>query len=199
MKTRSRGLAASLGAAGLAALLWAAAADGAARPALHADGPPPGHTGGFGEPTCRECHVGSPLNAPGSTLELLGLGSAWEPGATYELTVRLRSFEMLAAGFQAAIRWREGPRAGTSAGVLRALDERVTVVPATDAAVEYVQHAPAGAEADGELAEWTFGWTAPDDAGPLVLHVAANSGSGDNSPLDDLVYTLAATLRPTGR
>ena len=63
-----------------------------------------------------------------------------------------------------------------------------------DGGVEYVQHSAAGVPADGEMAEWTFRWTAPAESGSVVLHVAANSGNGDNSPLEDLVYALALEL-----
>ena len=157
-------------------------------------GPPPGHTGGFGEPTCLECHIGSRLNQPGSTLAVIGIGGSYRPGETYEVTVRLLSYDMLAAGFQAAFRKAEDLDRGKSAGVLRSLDDRVAVVPSESGDVRYVQHTDRGTPADGELAEWTFEWTAPEHREPVALHVAANSGNGDNSPLDDLVYTSSIIL-----
>ena len=46
----------------------------------------------------------------------------------------------------------------------------------------------------GEVAEWSFRWTAPERDGIVQLDVAANSAGGDNSPLQDLVYTLSASL-----
>ena len=49
------------------------------------DGPPIAHTGGFGEPTCRVCHQGQPLNAAGGTLRVEGLPGRYEAGRTYEL------------------------------------------------------------------------------------------------------------------
>jgi hypothetical protein len=170
---------------------------GAARPP-HVVGPPPGHTGGFGEPTCIECHIGSELNAPGSTLEVLGIGTEYVPGEPVEITVRIVSFDMLAAGFQAAFRYGEGPREGESAGILRSLGDRVAVVP-DSAGTIYVQHTQSGVPTDGEMAEWTFEWTGPDDGRAVALHLAANSGNGDNSPLDDLVYTLGVRLEASSR
>ena len=55
-----------------------------------------------------------------------------------------------------------------------------------------VTHDPSGAR-------WSFSWQAPTEGGPegggpVVIHVAANSGNGDNSPLGDLVYTTERTL-----
>jgi hypothetical protein len=163
---------------------------------LHVVGPPPGHTGGFGEPTCVVCHVGSDINEPGSELEVTGLDNGYRPGATYRVTVRLLSFDMNTAGFQGAFRWAAGDAAGTTAGAVRALDDRVATTDSTG--VEYVQHAAGGTAANGESAEWAFEWTAPAVAGTVAFHVAANSGSGDNSPLEDLVYTRSVLLEPGG-
>jgi hypothetical protein len=195
------GPAVPIGVAGL--LVWATLASAGARAAersgsatgaFHIDGPPAAHTGGFGEPTCVACHVGSDLNPPGSTLEILGLDGAYSPGRAYEVTVRLLSFDMAAAGFQAAFRWEDGKDAGGRAGSPLALDDRVSVIRAESTGVDYIQHTSAGHQADGEQAEWTFEWTAPGRPGNVTLHVAANSGNGDNSPLDDLVYTAVIRL-----
>ena len=162
----------------------------------HIEGPPPGHTGGFGEPTCAACHFGAPLNQPGATLEVVGLDEGYRPGQRHPVTIRFESFDMLAAGFQGSFRFKNGDQRGAGAGQVRPLDDRVTVVPGGDGGPEYVQHTRAGsAPADG-AAEWTFEWRAPDAEAPVVFHLAANSGGGDDSPLDDLVYTLSVTLTP---
>lgn len=196
------GPAAALCAAGLFATVGAAAWDSGARPHAaahtppHIEGPPPGHTGGFGEPTCATCHFGAPLNEPGTTLEVAGLEGGYRPGQRHPVTVRFESFDMLAAGFQGAFRFADGDRRGAGAGGIRPLDDWVTVVRG-EGDTEYVQHTRAGsAPTDGAI-EWTFEWRAPEAEAPVVLHLAANSGGGDDSPLDDLVYTLAVTI-PAG-
>ncbi|WP_420438158.1 choice-of-anchor V domain-containing protein [Candidatus Palauibacter sp.] len=185
------GPAAALCAAGLIALGTAAAV-----PPVHIEGPPPGHTGGFGEPTCATCHIGAPLNEPGSTLEVFGLDDGYRPGQRHPVTIRFESFDMLAAGFQGSFRFTNGDRRGTRAGEVRPLGDRVTVARGEDGATEYVQHTRAGSRPTGGVAEWTFEWRAPNAEAPVVLHLAANSGGGDDSPLDDLVYTLSVTLNP---
>ena len=159
-------------------------------------GPPPGHTGGFGEPTCIECHIGSDLNKPGSTLEVVGIGGSYRPGELYEVTIRIVSYDMRAAGFQAAFRTTKDLNRGKSAGRLRSIDDRVAVVPSESGDVRYVQHTDLGTPANGARAEWTFEWMAPTHGEDVALHVAANSGNGDNSPLDDLVYTNSITITP---
>ncbi len=163
----------------------------------HIEGPPPGHTGGFGEPTCATCHFGAPLNEPGSALEVVGLDNGYRPGQRHPVTIRFESFDMLAAGFQGSFRFQDGGRRGTGAGEVRSLDDRVTVARGEDGGTEYVQHTRAGSAVAGGVAQWTFEWRAPEAEAPIVLHLAANSGGGDDSPLDDLVYTRALQLAPT--
>ncbi len=202
------GPAAALCAAGLFAIAAAAAVDsgngprGAVSPPAHApphlEGPPPGHTGGFGEPTCATCHFGAPLNEPGATLEVVGLEGGYRPGQRHPVTVRFESFDMLAAGFQGSFRFEDGDRRGAGAGEIRPLDNRVTVVRG-EHGTEYVQHTRAGSVPTDGVVDWTFEWRAPDAETPIVLHLAANSGGGDDSPLDDLVYTLSVTMEPGER
>ncbi|MCY3698724.1 MAG: hypothetical protein OXH46_03655 [Gemmatimonadetes bacterium] len=189
------GPAAALCAAGLFALAGVAAVRPPPHAPPHVEGPPPGHTGGFGEPTCATCHFGAPLNEPGAALQVLGLDGGYRPGQRHPVTVRFESFDMLAAGFQGAFRFADGDRRGAGAGEIRPLDDRVTVVRGENG-TEYVQHTRAGSTPTDGVAQWTFEWRAPDADAPVVLHLAANSGGGDDSPLDDLVYTLSITLTP---
>src|SRR5262245_24686351 len=88
----------------------------------YADRPPLAHTGGFGEETCRQCHFDNPLNEPGGSLSIDGVPPAYQPGASYRLTVRLRRAGLARAGFQLAVRQAIGPGAGRQAGVLAAVD-----------------------------------------------------------------------------
>lgn len=199
------GPAAALCAAGLcvmATVAWTPAGhsgtgpDVTAHAAAHIEGAPPGHTGGFGEPTCATCHSGAPLNEPGGTLDVIGLEGGYRPGRRHPVTVRFESFDMLSAGFQGSFRFEDGDRRGAGAGEVRPLDERVTVVRGADSDTEYVQHTRAGTTPTDGVSEWTFEWRAPEAEAPVVLHLAANSGSGDNSPLDDLVYAVSLALTP---
>lgn len=161
---------------------------GSTAPASHATGPPPGHTGGFGEPTCQACHEGEPLNAYGGSVTILGLPEAYEPGLSYLLTVVLRADETAVAGFQLSARFAGGPDAGITAGRLSSTSPRVTIT--EDAAARrYAHHTVDGSVApDSDGSSWTVEWVAPAAGGAVVFHVAANSGNGDNSPLMDLVY-----------
>lgn len=176
--------------------------DGAGK--SHAEGPPPGHTGGFGEPSCLACHTEFDVNVGGS-LTLEGLPSTYEPGATYVVSVVLRSTDMAGAGFQAAARLAGTGAADAAggggaevgqAGTLESLDARTAVIPDSTGTIQYVQHVTGSTKVDDpERATWSFEWTAPERAADAVLfHAAANSANGDDSPLGDLVYTTERRL-----
>jgi len=162
-------------------------------PAPHAEAPPAGATGGFGETTCAECHMGSEVNAYDGRVSLEGLPDAYVAGQEYALTVDLVAAETSIAGFQLAARFAEGASRGRSAGALTPVDGRTEV---TDSAgIHYLHQSDAGsATADPNGARWSFDWQAPVSGGPVAIHVAANSGNGDESPLGDLVYTHQVTL-----
>src|SRR2546426_4300103 len=106
----------------------AAARSGRGRKANY-DGPPVAHTGGFGEPTCRACHQGEPLNEPGGSLRIEGLPQRYEPGRAYMLTVVLRRSGMGRAGFELSTRVADGQEAGSQAGGLQGRDAPASVGP----------------------------------------------------------------------
>lgn len=171
------------------ALLFAAAVS--ARDFM--DGPPPAHTGGFAEPTCRACHADYPLN-DGGTLAIEGAPPAYEPGRSYTLRIVLRHPELRRAGFQLSARFASGQARGRQAGTLRAADETASVVSEGD--VSYAQHTRRGTTvaAPGEHA-WTVHWIAPADASAdVVLHVAANAANDDFSEFGDRIHTASVTI-----
>lgn len=155
---------------------------------VHVAGPPAAHTGGFGEPTCLQCHNEYELNLPGGSLAVEGLPARWASGERYELVVTLRSSEMARAGFQLSARFEDG----TAAGALAAVGPGVAVMDSTG--VPYAQHAPDGTvPVSAELALWRLAWTAPRSGGRVLFHAAANSANGDSSPLGDLIYTFSGS------
>jgi len=161
-------------------------------------GPPPAHTGGFGEPTCYACHMESGPNTGEGTLVLRGLDGVYKPGTAHRIAVELTSPQMRRGGFQLAVRFAEGPAAGKQAGTLRAVDEGVAVT--TDSTgIQYAHHLETGTElvAPG-TARWTLEWTAPPDGAEgdvVVFHIAANAADDDASPFGDLIFTDSVRVR----
>lgn len=155
----------------------------------YVDGPPPGHTGGFGEPTCHACHFDNPIDGPAGSLTVAGLPDRYAPGRCYRLAVELRQPDLARGGFELAVRFADGRQAGT----LFAADRRVGVN--DSAGVAYAHHLEAGlAPAAPGLARWVVAWTAPRSNAPVYLHAAANAADGDDSPLGDRVHTLKAVV-----
>jgi hypothetical protein len=159
-----------------------------------ASGPVPARTGGFGEPSCHECHWNNELNDPSGRLTLSGVPEDYSPGRQYLITVALAHPELVRGGFQLSARFEDGTNAGTFANTGPATE----TVPDEAGRVFYAQQTKAGSAAPVKgAARWEVEWTAPaaGRAGPILFHVAANAANGDASPLSDFVYT--ATGRTT--
>lgn len=171
------------------ALVTAVASAAVARsPAAFPSAPPPGMTGGFGEPTCQSCHFDFALNAGSGAVELRGVPeSGYAPGTAYRVTVLVRQAGMQRGGFEVTARYEGGERAGQAAGRWRVLDDRASITTGAGA-LPYVHHTEAGTQPGPDSASWTVEWTAPEDAAPVVFHVAANAADGDASQFGDYVY-----------
>lgn len=180
---------------GLLLALAAGAALSALPPAAGAyrTGPPAGHTGGFGEPTCVACHWEEPVGAGSLRLDV---PARYQAGVAYEIAVELRDPALAAAGFQLGARFAEGERAGEQAGQLAAVDSAVLVV-TSESGVEYAGHSAAGTGPAGEgRARWVVRWTAPAGGGPVVFHAAANAANDDASEFGDRIHATRARSAP---
>lgn len=180
----------------LAGLLAAGAVLGWALPAAYREGPPPAHTGGFGEPLCSQCHFGAPVNDTAGSLTI-DAPARFRAGEEYRIGVRLTRPGMAAAGFQLAIRFADGDRAGRQAGTLEAVDPGTAVTTDTTTGILYAHQTEAGASlgANGEAA-WELRWIAPPTRGDVVVHAAANAANDDASEFGDFIY--ATKLRIAG-
>ena len=164
--------------------------------AMYLDGPPPAHTGGFGDDTCHACHFENDLDAPGGSLRLGGVPDTFDPSVTYRISVSLERPEMGRAGFQLAARVSGGGGASEPAGALQTLDgdERVQVVVGSDG-MSYAQHTEPGTTLTGpETTSWAIEWRPPaDGTGSVTFHAAANAANDDASEFGDFIYTASAT------
>ena len=163
--------------------------------------PPPGHTGGFGEPSCISCHLGNDVNTFGGSVTIEGLPDRFVRGKHYPITVKLKAEETEVAGFQITARFNapNDQRFGESAGEIHPINSRVTNT-IGDNGVSYAHHTPQGlTNSSRDSISWSMEWIAPSTGSSVVFHVAANSGNGDNSPLSDLVYTSNEVTHPSPR
>ncbi len=161
-----------------------------ARAPGYPEAPPVAHTGGFGEPTCQQCHFDLPLNDPGGALTLDGVPDDYAAGARYLLTAQLIRPEMRRSGFQVSARFADGARAGQQAGLLQPVNDHVDVVLDDASAIQYAHHTKPGTHlAAPDTARWTLAWTAPEAAGRIVFHLTANAANDDASEFGDYVYS----------
>lgn len=176
--------------AAAAVVVLAAAPLLVASEALYRDGPPPGFTGDFGEPTCVTCHMDAPVVADAPGLVLRGVPDRFVPKRTYLITVALHGEELGAGGYQLSARTASGKQAGT----WRAVDARSRVVHDSATSVAYAIHTVEGAELVApDSARWTLEWTAPKSSGDsVVFSAAANAANGDDSSFGDRIFTRRA-------
>ncbi len=162
------------------------------------DGPPPAHTGGFGEPTCEACHTGgAEPGTPAATAAIIA-PRAFEPGQTYDIVVLLRRPALTRGGFELAVRYASGePDAARQAGQLVAVDStRLGLVRDSVRGVVYARHTRAGTRATDGEARWMVRWTAPPDRQAVVFHAALLDSNDDDSNLGDDVLTRAQVVPP---
>jgi hypothetical protein len=163
------------------------------------EGPLPGVTGGFGEPTCQKCHFDQPLDDPAGALRLHGVPRSYTPGRRYAITVELTRPGLKRGGFELSARFADGRSAGRQAGTLAVAGDRLQIATSPDGAVQYAQHTARGSVASppGAL-RWTVHWTAPAARDAVIFHAAGNASDDDASALGDFVYTTTAASRSGG-
>lgn len=154
-------------------------------------GPPPGHAGGFGEPSCTACHWAHAAPDPEPGGLAIEAPARYRAGERYRIRVALADPALRAAGFQLTARFADGPAAGTQAGLLEPVDSGVVVVAA--GGIAYAGHTAAGtAPVSPGKAAWELTWVAPAAGGDVVFHAAANAANDDASELGDRIHAARA-------
>lgn len=144
----------------------------------------PAVTGGFGEVSCHSCHFDGDLNQKNGSLDLRGLPEVITAGKVYDLEVELKHPQLAKAGFQLSIRTPAGDQVGSFVSI----DERTLVQAGPDGKIQYMNHSEKGSAGFNGSATWKFKWKAGDNAGPIVLNLAANAANGDDSEFGDYIY-----------
>lgn len=162
----------------------------------HEDGAPPGHTGGFGEPTCVACHFDNGINSQDGEITLDGLPASFIPCQPYEFVVVVKHPRLRSGGFQLTVRDTDGE----AAGALSATGKRVQSATDSKSGSSYAQHSKDGMKADAEgLISWLVRWKAPGNEKEIVINVAANAANDDASALGDYIYFLEKRLKAAAR
>lgn len=159
------------------------------------EGPPSEHTGGFGEETCAECHIGTAVNGGPGRIVISGAPNAYMSGAVYPITVRVEDpgEDRMRWGFQLSARTQGGAQAGTLTPT-----DGLTQLAETFNLIEYIEHTEAGTRLGiGGGADFVFNWTAPEtSAGPVVFHAAGNASNASGDEFGDRIYTTSLNVPP---
>ncbi|WP_394692326.1 choice-of-anchor V domain-containing protein [Hyphobacterium sp.] len=128
------------------------------------DGAPWGHAGAPDTGTCSSCHWDGAPETDSPRLSLDGLPAQFEPGARYEISVRL-SDAGAANGFQLV----------ASAGYFASVD----------ASTEARDHAVRSTRAAGD---WPIVWIADEASEPVRFWLAVNDANDDMSEFGDTIH-----------
>lgn len=158
--------------------------------AVHPDIEIPGHTGGFGEPTCQACHFDNDLNDSRGVFEVKGFPESVTADSTYRIEIILTHPELRAGGFQLTVRTENGD----DAGKLSPPDDRVSVV--EHRGVTYAGHTLTGTvPSAGNQSRWHVDWIPSSDA-EAVLHAVGNAANGDRSEFGDFIFVTERRAAP---
>jgi len=159
----------------------------------YSEGPPSEHTGGFGEETCAECHIGTAVNGGPGRVVISGAPSAYMSGAVYPITVRVEDpgADRMRWGFQLSSRTQGGSQAGTLSPT-----DGLTQLADTFNGIQYIEHTEQGTRpGTGAGADFLFNWTAPDTTvGPVIFHAAGNASNASGDEFGDRIYTTSLTV-----
>jgi hypothetical protein len=139
---------------------------------------------------CTTCHGSFPVNSGDGSLTIEGLPAAYDPGATYDLTVVLSDPEQTRWGFELTV--LDG---SDGAGELVLIDDTNTQLSEL-AGRQFVKQTFLGTfpdTPDGPTS-WPFQWVAPADIPVVTFYVAGNAANGDGSSGGDYIYTISAEL-----
>ncbi|MDA0204709.1 MAG: hypothetical protein O2795_05095 [Acidobacteria bacterium] len=159
------------------------------------EGPPSEHTGGFGEETCTECHIDTPVNTGPGGIIISGAPIAYMSGVVYPITVRVEDpgADRMRWGFQLSARTQGGVQAGNLTPT-----DGFTQLAETFNNIQYIEHTEDGTRLGMSAgADFLFNWTAPDTVvGPVVFNAAGNASNASGDEFGDRIYSTALTVPP---
>jgi len=164
-----------------------------------AEGPNPGHSGAPGDLTCAVagCHGGEPNTGPGQ-FEIVA-PTSYEPGKTYEITVRHTTSDTSRRrwGFQLTALDGTANRAGnlqSTSGITQVLTGGL------GGNRQYMEHNFLGTfQGQASGASWTFNWVAPStDVGLVTFYAAGNQANNNGTETGDQIYATSVSVRVAG-
>ncbi len=134
-------------------------------------------TGGAPMTMCMDCH-GMPK---GAEIRVENLPTSFQPGATYEITVKVASAVRSESDVQG------GFAVSASAGELIVSDPVNTQISGG-----FITHTPEGTQSRA----WKFKWKAPTEKQKVILNVSVIAANGDFAPANDAFARREFVISP---
>src|SRR3989454_841265 len=155
----------------------------------------PADRNGLNGQYCTACHRTNDLNAPGGSVSVTGLPSAWIPGNVYPLRVVIVREGSMRWGFEMSAVDASGQQAGE---FIAGSDDRSQVVTAADVngrQVQFITHTSVGT-GTGRTNSFEFSYRAPSNAsaGNIRFNLAGNAANGNNANTGDFIYAIQTVI-----
>jgi hypothetical protein len=154
-----------------------------------------GHAGDPGNPNCKYCHSGPPVNSGVALLQIqIGDGSnTYQPDSTYDVTVSIAQPNLTKAGFEIIAL----DSSLANGGILELTDTPRTRL-TFDVAKRYLTSTPCGADANVTgINTWSFKWHAPPTPiDTVTFYLASLAANHNDAVTGDTTYTQIIKVTP---
>lgn len=153
--------------------------------------PPERHTGGFGEPTCAQCHTGVGVNQGGGKISLVNPPATYTSSQRVSFSLKVEDPTAMRWGFELAARSLDGRQAGSFA-------PGPGQTTASGGGILYLSHSGGATSTQAGTAAsatFNFSWIAPDvSAGTVAFDIAANAANNNGQNTGDHIYQTRFTI-----
>lgn len=170
----------------------------------YASGPDPRLTGAPGDDpaACLGCHVGTPLNGGGGSVQITSsAGASYTPGQQQTFTITINDSKAKVYGCQMTARLDSEPVNG-QAGDFTAGPQQIVICNdgslkkptgcAANQPIQFIEHSH-----PFQTNVIQVSWTAPSsNVGPVTIYLAVNAANGDANDTGDHIYTTKLQLCP---
>lgn len=154
-------------------------------------------TGAPGEETCNiaYCHDDASVEQGdiANTFIFSGTNNTYEPGVTYNVTIRCDYDNIERFGFQVTALNSSNQKVGTFA-----ITNSTRTQIQNGSGRQYVTHKVGGTMASSVgTNEWSFNWTAPSTSGGIItFYYATQATNNDNTNSGDMIFLSSAEISP---
>lgn len=161
--------------------------------------PASARTGAPGEQNCRSCHGTNALNSGSGILSIdfNNEDTAYVPGQTYPITIKLEKAYIVRFGFQTVILTDSDNK---NAGTITVTNSSQTIAyngTVSGSSRRYIAQTGTGSSASATPGSksWTFNWKAPaTNVGNISIYASGNCANNNGGSSGDFIHTSKLTI-----